>query len=202
MVGTMLDTSRSTDSDALSRVVEAARQCYARHGVRKTRMAAVAEAAGVVRQTLYAFVSSREELIRCVFAARLRELSATIEDRLRDRAEPLPDSLVECMAVMAEVGREDREFAELAEALGQGGALRFMTGPGAAHAVVVKLVRPYYARAAQEGLLRNGISLDDMAWWVRNALAPLLVRTDVDGDELRHIVRKFVLPALLRDRDS
>ena len=42
-------TSRTTDADALDRIVTAARRAFAINGVKSTRMADVAEASGVVR---------------------------------------------------------------------------------------------------------------------------------------------------------
>jgi AcrR family transcriptional regulator len=190
---------RTSNTEARERLIAAARTCFARDGVRKTRMAAVAQAAGMVRQTVYAFVASKEELIELAFAERMRELIAPINERIGD---PLPDAssrLVEAFVAMTEVARADHEFNEYARALGLDRALRFLTGPTAAHDVVVEILRPSYARAAGDALLRAGISLDDTAWWARNVLAALMVRGDVDSDELRRIVRKFALPALLRD---
>lgn len=151
----------------------------------------------MVRQTVYAFVSSREELIELAFAARLRELVPVIVDRLDPATPQLADAIVECFAAMAEVASADPEFSEYSDALGLERALQFLTGPYAPHRIVIDIVRPYYARAAAEGRLRHDVSLDDMAWWPRNVMAPLVVRTDLDGAELRAVLRKFALPALM-----
>jgi AcrR family transcriptional regulator len=162
-------------------------------------MATVAEAAGMVRQTVYSFVSSKEELIELAFAERLLELEQPIVERVGDPPGGARGALVEVMACMSEVVREDAEFLDYAQALGVGGALRFLTGPTAAQEPVAEILRPFYALAVREGVLRSDISLDDMAWWARNALAPLTLRGDVDAGELRRVLWKFALPALLRD---
>src|SRR5437763_5839257 len=94
------------------------------------------------------------------------------------------EAIVECFAVMAEIASADTEFSEYADALGLERALQFLTGAYAPQQVVIEIVRPYYARAVADGILRHEISLDDMAWWPRNVLAPLVVRTDLDGAEL------------------
>jgi AcrR family transcriptional regulator len=197
-----VNAQRASDAEALERLVAAARTCFARAGVGKTRIAAIASEAGMVRQTVYAFVSSREELIELAFVARLRELVPTIVARLEPGPSDLVSAIVECFAVMAEVASADREFIEYADALGLERALQFLTGPYAPHSLVIEIVRPYYARAAAEGILRHGISLDDMAWWPRNVLAPLVVRTDVDGAQLRALLRRFALPALVSVDDA
>lgn len=154
----------------------------------------------MVRQTVYSFVSSKEELIEAVLTQRLWEIIEPIRESLGESAARPEEQLVEVFAVMVEVVRADPEFNEYAEALGLDRALQFLTGPTAAHEVTAEIVRPYYALAAAAGVLRSDISLDDTTWWARSVLAPLVVRGEVKGEELRRILRKFALPALLRDK--
>src|SRR5882762_436713 len=127
-VAANVTTQRATDAEALERLIAAARTCFARSGVRKTRIAAIAQEAGMVRQTVYAFVSSREELIELAFAARMRELIPLITERLDPDVPELTDAIVECFAVMAEVASADTEFNEYSDALGLERALQFLTG--------------------------------------------------------------------------
>jgi AcrR family transcriptional regulator len=198
MERTVIEKPRAADTDAMARLVEAARGCFARDGVRHTRMAAVAQAAGMVRQTVYAFVSSRDELIELALATRMRELIPSIEARIGSDQATVSDAFVDAFAAMADVVRHDPEFNEYAGALGLARALRFLTGASAPHEIVVEIVRPRFDRAAAEGMLQPGISLDDVAFWARSVLAPLTLRADVDDAELRQVLRKFALPALLR----
>jgi AcrR family transcriptional regulator len=193
------ERQRTGSGEAQERLIKAARECFARDGVRKTRMATVAEAAGMVRQTVYSFVSSKEELIELAFSERLGELIPPIVERIGEPPGGPGVELVEVFADMTEVVRVDREFNEYSAALGLDRALRFLTGPTAAHDAVIEIIRPFYARAAHAGVLRSDISLDDTAWWARNVLAPLIVRGDLDGEQLRRIVKKYALPALLTD---
>jgi AcrR family transcriptional regulator len=192
-----VEKPRAADTDAVAQLVAAARGCFMRDGVRRTRMAAVAQAAGMVRQTVYAFVSSREELIELALAARLPELTPAIVERTGTDHATVEDAFVDVFVTMAAVVREDPEFVEYAEALGLARALRFLTGDTAAQDVVMEIVRPQYERAATEGVLRPGISLPDVAFWARTVLAPPALRADVDDAELRRVLRKFALPALL-----
>ena len=193
----MIEKPRAADTDAMAHLIEAARGCFARDGVRRTRMAAVAQAAGMVRQTVYAFVSSRDELIELALAARMRELIPSIETRIGTDHATVTDAFVDAFAAMADVVRDDPEFNEYAGALGLARALRFLTGSTAPNEVVAEILRPHYDRAAAEDALRPGITLDDVAFWARSVLAPLTLRADVDDAELRRVLRKFALPALL-----
>lgn len=181
-------------------VVAAARRCFARDSVRKTRMSAIAKEAGMVRQSVYLFVESRAHLLELAMAARMHELRAEVFRRAL-RTGDLVDELVDTMAVMTEVLRADPECAELAEAMSPPNALRFMAGRDSeAHPVAASVLEPLYERAARESLLRPGLTLDEMAWWTRNVLAPLAQRLDLSAEELRAIIRRFAIPAFLVDQ--
>lgn len=191
--------STSRDLDAQAKVVEAARRCFRRDGVLKTRVAAIAAEAGMVRQTVYAFVESRAHLLELAMAARMGELA---EGPISQRFHPgsdVADDLVELLALMTEAMNADPECAELAGGMTPHNALRFMAGPGSeAQPVAVGILAPIYQRAAAAGLLHSGLTVEEMAAWARNALAPLAQRDDLDPAELRLIIRRFVLPAFLQ----
>ena len=73
--------SEGPESATLHRILESARACFLRYGVRGTRMGDIAEGAGMVRQTLYDWVSSRDELVDLAMAERTRELGEIIRAR-------------------------------------------------------------------------------------------------------------------------
>jgi hypothetical protein len=52
-------TSAGPERETLDRILESARECFLRKGVRKTRIVDIAEGAGMVRQTVYDWVASR-----------------------------------------------------------------------------------------------------------------------------------------------
>jgi AcrR family transcriptional regulator len=186
------------DLEMQARIVEAARRCFRRAGVRKTRIAAVAAEAGIVRQTVYDFVESRSHLIGLAMAARMTEFAGPVKERFRPGGD-VADDLVELLAVMTEVMNTDPECAELATGMTPQAALRFMAGPDSeAQPVVVDILDPVAQRARDAGLLRPGVTVDDMAAWARNALAPLAQRDDLRPEQLREVIRRFVLPAFLR----
>ena len=191
------EASRSRDPEDLARIVAAARACFARDGASGTRMAAVAGEAGIVRQTLYDFVSSRRELLELALAERLLELSEVILGRVRVDDGPVADALVECLAVITETVRDDREFEDISEALGPAEAIRFWTGPSAAQVPAVRAMEPFFERARGEGALRPGITLDEMASWIRVICSTLTTRSDLDAESLRAWLAKFALPPLL-----
>jgi AcrR family transcriptional regulator len=193
--------SVSRDLEVRDRIVEAARRCFRRDGVAKTRIAAVAAEAGMVRQTVYDFVESRAQLLGLAMAARMKEFAGPVQERFDAHAETrdVAEDLVEMLAVMTEVMNSDPECAELAGGMTPQNALRFMSGPDSeAQPVVVGILAPVYQRALDSGELRDGLTLDEMAAWARSVLAPLAQRDDLSPEGLRSIIRRFVLPSFLR----
>ena len=191
----------SRDLEVRDRIVEAARRCFRRDGVAKTRIAAVAAEAGMVRQTVYDFVESRAQLLGLAMAARMREFAGPVHERFHANAatRDVAEDLVEMLAVMTEVMNTDPECAELAAGMTPQNALRFMSGPDSeAQPVVVGILAPVYERAVESGELRAGLTLEEMAAWSRSVLAPLAQRDDLTPEGLRAIIRRFVLPSFLR----
>jgi AcrR family transcriptional regulator len=127
--------------EALKPIVAAARRAFLRHGVERTRMADVAREAGVVRQTLYDFVSGREQLIELALLDWCEDLKARPEQSVADAPADLEDALVEFLA------RAVEEFAALAKELGPQRTDELLAGPTAVQAIVAESLRPLLERA-------------------------------------------------------
>jgi AcrR family transcriptional regulator len=187
------------ESPTRDRIVEAARTCFMRDGVRRTTMSHVAEEAGVVRQTLYDWVASKEELVDLAMVRRTRELGELI--RLRGVAEELPvgEQIIDLLTAMVEVAGNDPEFELLAQAMPERHAFAFMAGPSALTDMVEGLLEPFFDRARAEGRLRDDRGTRALAAWTQSVLAPLRNRADLSLTEVEETLRYFLLPALLRD---
>jgi AcrR family transcriptional regulator len=192
-------TSEGPESATLQRILESARACFRRYGVRGTRMGDIAEGAGMVRQTLYDWVSSRDELVDLAMAQRTRELGEIIRARRVDRRVPVAEQIVDVLVAMIELAGGDPEFELLAQAMPERHAFAFMAGPSALTDVVESVLGPYFDRARAEGILREDMGLRALAEWVQTVLAPLRTRDDLDPGSLRRQLRFFLLPALIRE---
>ena len=191
-------SSRAADSDTLARIVAAARECFGRDGVGKTWMATVAGQVGIARQTLYSFVAGRRELIELALIARSRELMDATRVGAASTELPVPEDLVEFIAIMVELTRDDREFRELAGGLSRNDAFPFLTGPTPMRGIVLDGLQPLFDRAAAVGVLREDRTHLDLAGWVQTVCGPLATRADLTAESLRETLREYVLPALLR----
>lgn len=67
-----------TDRDR--KLIEAARQVFARYGVAKTTMADIAREAGVARQTLYNAYAGKDEVLRAAVRLSMAETDAAVQD--------------------------------------------------------------------------------------------------------------------------
>ncbi len=68
--------------------MQAAVRCVRRHGADRTRLADVAAEAGVTRPTLYAYFSSRDDILRAAMLAAADDLVDRLNQRIRATQDP------------------------------------------------------------------------------------------------------------------
>jgi AcrR family transcriptional regulator len=191
----------SQESPTLARILESARACFLRDGVRRTRISDIADGAGMVRQTVYDWVSSRDQLVDLAMAQRSRELGEQIRSRTLRRGLSIGEQIVDVVAAMAELAGSDPEFELLARAMPEEHAFAFLAGPSELTDVLELVLEPYFAGAREEGGLREALGARALAEWVQLVLATLRNRTDLGTNEVREQLRYFLLPALLKGKD-
>lgn len=192
-------TEAVSDAATPERILESARQLFRERGVRRTRMSDIAEGAGVVRQTVYDWVSSRDEIVDLAMAARVRELGETVKAMPVDEDKPLRGQVLQVLMTMAELAGTDPEAEILAQAMPEQHAFLFMSGPSALTDVVVDILAPYLERAKDEGLLRDELGTRAIAEWVQLVAASVRYRVASEQDDLARKMEYFLLPAILHD---
>lgn len=187
-------TERS--NEMLGRILQAARECFSRYGVHRTSMTDVAKVAGVSRQTLYNTIAGRQELIEAVVVLRIEEMS----DELRVVLEGQPtfvDAIVETSLASVELARKDPELTNLVETATTIRLFEIIAGPfPAIHEAVARLFRPLFAQARRAGELRADVSDDELVDWIRTVYLSLILRSDLDADAIRRVVRTFLVPSM------
>lgn len=191
--------SEREESPTRDRIVDAARTCFMRDGVRRTTMSHVAEEAGVVRQTLYDWVSSKEELVDLAMVRRTRELGELMRARKVDDRLAVGEQIVGLLAAMVQAAGTDPEFELLAQAMPERHAFAFLAGPSELTDMVESLLTPFFDRARAEGRLREERGTKALAAWSQLVLAPLRNRADLSLAEIEETLRYFLLPALIHD---
>jgi AcrR family transcriptional regulator len=184
------------ETGPLAQVVAAARECFARLGVHRTRMDDVAAAAGTARTSLYRRVSSRDELVELALLERCREFSDELRADTDLEADDLRKEFVDLVIRSIAIGRGDEEFSYLVEALPRRLG-SFLTGPGSPmHQIVFDTFAPLIVRGRERGQIREDVSDHDIVEWTQGIITRFAPRDDLSDFEERRRIRMFLIPAV------
>jgi AcrR family transcriptional regulator len=190
-------TTRSLDGAEGALVLAAARRCFSRYGIQRTRMEDVAREAGLPRQYLYRFVSSRAELMEAVVLERLREIVDELVSVVETRA-PFAEVMVEVALGTIELTRDDAEFKQMFEASPSREFYEMLIGPNPrVRDLGRELLGAMFENARQAGELRPDLSDDDVVDWLRGFALMMFLRQDLDSAGRRRMLETFFLPALV-----
>lgn len=183
---------------AADKLLDAAGEAFARHGIGRARMDDVAEAAGCSRATVYRYFASRDELRQAYVARETLRLGRDIGRRIGEVPDPR-DRLVRAVVLsLAEVRRSPALMAWFTpESLGTATALA--TGSQVIDDLVGGFVDRVLDQAAERGLARPGLDRDGAVEWVMRAMLSLLMvqfPVSRDPDEEAELLRDFLVPAL------
>jgi AcrR family transcriptional regulator len=190
---------RSTADEVLQPIVRAARECFARVGVQRTRMEDVARGAGMSRQAVYRYVSGRDDLVELAIVERCREFAEDLMAATDPEPDDVLEAMIDLMLRLMKTGREDPEFVSLAEAMPRIRLNILLTSAGSPmHVVVGGCFEPLFIRAADQGLLRDDITRREMVEWLQGILTLFTPRADLDVSEIRRYLKEFALRCLLK----
>ena len=202
----VLDTigeSRANNEAALTAVVSAARDAFARYGIHRTRMEDIAAVAGIPRQYLYRYVASKEQLVELALLERCREFSDEILQQTRISTATPEQALTTAIVACVTAGRHDSEFAHLAEALSRTRLNLILSGSGSPmHTYVKRCLSPILDRARSAGSLRTDATEDAIIEWVQGQMTWLTPRDDLDEAAMETLLHTFVVPSLFRTKSK
>jgi len=188
-----------SDYDAVrGRLVDAAESLVREHGVAALRQEAVAERAGLSRSSVYRYFDSKDELV----------VAAVVQSTLRIGQQVIagigPDAGPEEFLVR---GIVDSIRAMAADPLHQS-----LTTPASTTRMsrltntalregVRPLVDPVFDAATARGALRSDVSRDDVVNWLQVVALGLMQSPGLaaDTDEVEALLRKMLVPAVVRD---
>jgi len=131
--------------------------------------------------------------------ARLRELGTELERRASELSGDVGEAIIDQILATAQAGRDDPEFAMIAEAMPRSELNSLLTGRDSPiNEIDSRIFGPLFGRALAEGRLRSDVPVDAITEWLQGVTSLLAGRSDLNDDELRLMARRFVLPAVFR----
>ena len=177
------------------RLVDAAEQIVRDGGVNALRLDSVAEAVGLHRSSVYRYFESKEDLLTAVATQASMRVRRKVVQKL-GRSAPPERLLAEGLAMaLAELATDPVHRAltdpSVSEAMAKVGG-KALTGG------LAPLVDPVFAEAAEQGLLREGVSPEDASRWLQVVARGLLRSPDIlpDASELTALLELMLIPAL------
>jgi AcrR family transcriptional regulator len=160
-------------------------------------MADIADAAGIPRPTLYEYVAGREELIDLVLVERIREIGEELK-AAAGKAGSFSDALAETSVEAIMYARSDREITNIFATAPNRQVHEVLEGPNPEVAsVVAGLLRPVLEMGRASGELRDDVSEEMIVNWIRAVYTALILREEVERDEVERTIRAFLLPSLM-----
>ena len=181
-------------------IVRAARTAFAQYGPDRATMTDVARAAGVVRQTLYYTVSSRDQLLELAIVQCCEELQEQIDSWKLETVDDLDEALVEFLARAIELAGGNKELSALSAALPADRVEAVIGKSDPVGALIHASLSPILDRAQSARRLRPGVTIDEASRWLQGVLTFALLHADPKPDTLRNELRKFALPSVFSER--
>jgi len=200
--GTAATVSNDTKSKPVrERLLDAAEGCLEQFGPQKTSMEDVARAAGMSRATVYRYFENRDALLLGVASRQASSLAADAINYLA-RFNTISDWLVEGLLFTLRELPNRPVFASLVTSLDSRASGNLFLGSTGLVQIGVNVLRPMFANAKAQGLLREDVDPEMLVEWLLRVLwtylnAPSQVATDEEG--MRTLFRMMLIPAVLKD---
>lgn len=183
-------------SAIVERILFHARECFQCAGLRKTTIEDIAEAAGVVRQTIYNHFANKQEIFDRLT---LNEM-IKVHDEMRRRmthTSVYADKIAEAVLTSSLVARENPYLCRSISEMETAPPFR-LTG------VIYEWQREHWRTALEAGRnageLSSDMAVDEMVSWLALCQWMLQIRLDhtaASEAELRRYIRNFVVEPLL-----
>jgi AcrR family transcriptional regulator len=183
------------------RLLDAAEGCLGQFGPQKTSMEDVARAAGMSRATVYRYFENRDALLLGVASRQASDLAGEAIQYLGN-FNTISDWLVEGLLFTLREIPQRPVFASLVTSLDSSAASKLLLGSTGMIQIGVNVLRPMFATAKEQSLLRDDVNIDMLIEWLLRVLwtylnAPSQVATDEEG--MRKLFRMMLIPAVLKN---
>jgi len=181
-------------------LLDAAEQCFAQFGLRKTTMEDVARTGGVSRATLYRYFKNRDDLLMGVVEREARATAVVIQKHLAGIEHP-GEHLVEGFVEALEEIPKHPTLAMVVDPDSVGMTSRLVLNSERLANVALEIMLPVMKPAQESGLLRENVDVAVMIEWIYRLLNSYLTvpsATAHDREQMKEQLRTMLLPAILR----
>ena len=186
-----------TETDRRAAIVAAARECFQRYGLARTRMDDVAQRVGIVRPNLYRYFPSKEAVAAAVAA----EESQRINDVRRERIPvegPVGDLLAASIVLGLELALEDEYIVDLLSLENR------ELVPETIHSASVRYDywKPIFDHGRARGEVRADLTDEDLMRWLSSIQLHFLSQRELYPTlaDIERDVRLFVVPSITNQR--
>lgn len=175
-------------------LLEASRQKFLHFGAHRATMADISREVGMPRQTIYEYVSSRDDLIEAVLVQRILEIADLVKPH---QSKSFANSLVDTAVSAIRIARNDPELMNLVTTAPKGLVQRVIVGRHQeVHDIVKHLFAPILDRGFRAGLVRTDKPDDEIIDWFRIVFLALITQVGIDPDQEQSFVADFLLPSI------
>jgi len=134
-----------------------------------------------------------------VLIERIGELATELES-VASRADSFAEAVVETSVEAVMRTRSDREITNIFTTAPNRQVHEILEGPNPKVAQIVdRFLEPILAKGRKSGELRDDVSREQVVSWVRAVYSAFILRASVDREEVRSMMRAFLLASLARD---
>lgn len=184
------------------KIIEAATDCFARFGIKKTTIDDISKAAGVSRPTFYRFFENKQDLLLSIAIEEIQRLvgkSIRHREKIKDIdqlfVETILDMILECQksdVVQFLLSPENEDMmVQITEAANEHWQVQTLGW------------KPLLDQAKAEGRFRDNVSFSDIAHWITTLETMFIIRSravKLTAKELRALITRFVVPSILKDK--
>lgn len=184
------------EAQARDRLLHAAETCFSRYGVNRTKMAHIAQEAGVHRTTVYSYFPSRDAILAACFVRAAGEVVAAANPFF-ESDEPFSERLVKAMLIGLTTARSSPAMNVLTGQDELAQTRRAAEASEIWRTDIQSGLAKRFAAAAADGEIRSDVPPNALAHWVTRVCFSLIAepgKPEYGGDE--GLIRTLIPAAL------
>ncbi len=196
------ESVKSASATTADQILASARACFETTGISKTTVEDIAAAAGISRQTVYKYFSSKQDIIDHIGLSEVMKVQSSLRQRMTHHTR-FAEKVTEAVFVSVKVAMENHYVRRMIEDLDVLPGIRSPTD-----SIYLWLRTQWDAvinAARKSGELAPDLDADQVVPWLSLSQVLLLIKMEhqpLGDSELRHFIRRFVIDPLLTERGT